>query len=438
MAVDFEDQNEEEIPLAKWPFFLSACFIAGLTFIFAYLQYAETGEIGTWQLLGCIFASALASILLFFPLFVEKALFLSFYGRKPKEEELQRKIFFDLKEIKGELDGLAVKIDKIPSVVDQILKNSSSIENSEEKITSSLVDSLGKIEQSLLDRLSSLESLIQSPILPDSDPKLDDLQKDLSSTKGKIEEFSDRFKKLQLAVDEIKSGLDKNNGDSESAPPFLPEQKDASTPEPALPEESKEELAEENELQEIINSEDDPNESHEEDTTDEETPVSNESKDDSTEAPTVQEDEVIPESQISEPDSGIEKEPIENELDLDLPDPKETIRKVDALLAGDELPVKRESKKRGFENPNQNEPTSVIANVMIGIGNKPFLRGEGPGLNWEEGVPMNFVEIGKWSWSPTKKNASLTVQVFRNDEDPDKSGKYEVKPGEKFEITPDF
>ena len=71
---------------------------------------------------------------------------------------------------------------------------------------------------------------------------------------------------------------------------------------------------------------------------------------------------------------------------------------------------------------------------MIGIGNKPFLRGEGPGLNWEEGVPMNFVEIGKWSWSPTKKNASLTVQVFRNDEDPDKSGKYEVKPGENSRL----
>ena len=100
------------------------------------------------------------------------------------------------------------------------------------------------------------------------------------------------------------------------------QQKDASTPEPALPEESNEELVEENELQEIINSEDDPNESPEEDTTDEETPVSNESKDDSTEAPTVQEDEVVPESQISEPDSGIEKEPIENELDLDLPTPR--------------------------------------------------------------------------------------------------------------------
>ena len=162
---------------------------------------------------------------------------------------------------------------------------------------------------------------------------------------------------------------------------------------------------------------------------------SNESKDDSTEAPTVQEDEVVPESQISEPDSGIEKEPIENELDLDLPDPKETIRKVDALLAGDELPVKRESKKRGSGNPNQNEPTSVIANVMIGIGNKPFLRGEGPGLKLGRRRSDEF--CGNWQMVlvSTKKNASLTVQVYRNDEDPDKSGKYEVKPGEKFEIT---
>ena len=75
---------------------------------------------------------------------------------------------------------------------------------------------------------------------------------------------------------------------------------------------------------------------------------------------------------------------------------------------------------------------------MIGIGHKPFLRGEGPGLSWDEGVPMNFIEIGKWAWSPPRKNAALTVQLYRNDDDPDKSGKIEVKAGEKIEITPDF
>ena len=59
-------------------------------------------------------------------------------------------------------------------------------------------------------------------------------------------------------------------------------------------------------------------------------------------------------------------------------------------------------------------------------------------MSWDEGVPMNFIEIGKWAWSPSRKNASLTVQLYRNDNDPDQTGKIAVKAGEKIEITPSF
>ena len=147
---------------------------------------------------------------------------------------------------------------------------------------------------------------------------------------------------------------------------------------------------------------------------------------------------------IEENEESDESDTTENpeELDLGLPDPEETIRKVDALLAGESTsPPPRKPKPTPTESAKPKSATgitTVVANVMIGIGNKPFLRGEGPGLNWDEGVPMNFVEIGKWAWSPSRKNASLTVQVFRNDEDPDQGGKFEIKPGEKLEITPDF
>ena len=51
---------------------------------------------------------------------------------------------------------------------------------------------------------------------------------------------------------------------------------------------------------------------------------------------------------------------------------------------------------------------------------------------------ISFIEIGKWAWSPPRKNASLTIQIYRNDEDPDKGGKYEIKSGDKFEVTPEF
>ncbi|MDI1319435.1 MAG: hypothetical protein PSW75_04465, partial [bacterium] len=40
--------------------------------------------------------------------------------------------------------------------------------------------------------------------------------------------------------------------------------------------------------------------------------------------------------------------------------------------------------------------TRLLATAYIGIGNKLFIRGDGPGLSWDKGVPMQFVSIGKW------------------------------------------
>jgi hypothetical protein len=67
-----------------------------------------------------------------------------------------------------------------------------------------------------------------------------------------------------------------------------------------------------------------------------------------------------------------------------------------------------------------------------------FIRGKGPGLSWDEGIPMTFLELGKSSWSPSDKSVPLVVQLFKNDEDPDANGKIELEPGEKVEVTPNF
>jgi hypothetical protein len=83
--------------------------------------------------------------------------------------------------------------------------------------------------------------------------------------------------------------------------------------------------------------------------------------------------------------------------------------------------------------------TVFTASVFIGIGNKPYLRGSGAGLNWEKGVAMAFQEIGKWRWiGPPEMDEPVEVQVYRNDEEPDLSGKYLISPGEKVEISPVF
>ena len=470
MALDFEDQNESEAALAKWPFYLSAFFILGVTLLFAYLQYLQEGILGTWQLIGCIFASAVASILIFFPLFVEKALFLSFYGKKPQEEELHRKIFFDMKEVKEELDSLAVKIDKVPSVVDQILKNSKEGDQAEQELASSLLQSFQGMESNLTEKLSALEGLVHSPILPEPDPQIKEVQKNLASTQKKLDTFSSKFEQLQDSINDIKDAL-KSSALSSSPPASLnlenPEKHKDQRKASLVTEVMEDEFTEEKEDEPVLSDPEDLVESltpetQEEDASDQED-ATNE-----TVLPDLEdlEESFTPETQEEGPPdqgdatnetvlSGLEnlKEEevtrggelpnqvsadIETELDLDLPDPQETIRKVDALLAGEKISEKPTLKIENEEKSKNSDLTSVIANVMIGIGNKPYLRGEGPGLSWDEGVPMNFIEIGKWAWSPSRKNASLTIQVYRNDEDPDTSGKFEVKAGEKFELTPKF
>ena len=75
MAVDFEDQKERKYHWQSGHFFFQPALLLTLYF---HLQYAETGEISAQQLLGCIFASALARYPSFLPLFVEKALFPAF------------------------------------------------------------------------------------------------------------------------------------------------------------------------------------------------------------------------------------------------------------------------------------------------------------------------------------------------------------------------
>jgi hypothetical protein len=59
--------------------------------------------------------------------------------------------------------------------------------------------------------------------------------------------------------------------------------------------------------------------------------------------------------------------------------------------------------------------TRLIATAYIGIGNRLFIRGEGPGLSWEKGVPLQFVSIGKWRWETPDATGPVSFKLYKND-----------------------
>jgi hypothetical protein len=60
--------------------------------------------------------------------------------------------------------------------------------------------------------------------------------------------------------------------------------------------------------------------------------------------------------------------------------------------------------------------TRLLVTAYIGIGNRLFIRGDGPGLNWDKGVPLQFVSIGKWRWETSEAAAPIKFRLYKNDE----------------------
>ncbi|MFZ5496227.1 MAG: hypothetical protein ACOZE5_12950 [Verrucomicrobiota bacterium] len=99
-----------------------------------------------------------------------------------------------------------------------------------------------------------------------------------------------------------------------------------------------------------------------------------------------------------------------------------------AALVG-EAPAKAES------SASSDGATRLLVTAYIGIGNKLFIRGDGPGLSWDKGVPMQFVSIGKWGWASHDATAPVRCKLYKNDETAALSGEVTLEPGKHVEVT---
>jgi len=83
--------------------------------------------------------------------------------------------------------------------------------------------------------------------------------------------------------------------------------------------------------------------------------------------------------------------------------------------------------------------TRLVVTAYIGIGNRLFIRGSGPGLSWDKGVPLTFVSIGKWRWETGDASEAVTFKLYKNDEiECTVLGERSVKPGAQENLTASF
>jgi hypothetical protein len=82
--------------------------------------------------------------------------------------------------------------------------------------------------------------------------------------------------------------------------------------------------------------------------------------------------------------------------------------------------------------------TTITALIDVGFGNTLFIRGEGPGLNWEKGTPLEIIGDDKWTIALPESARPIVFKFLLNDVTWSVGDDYTVAPGTSLTITPIF
>lgn len=82
--------------------------------------------------------------------------------------------------------------------------------------------------------------------------------------------------------------------------------------------------------------------------------------------------------------------------------------------------------------------TTISAAIDVGFGNTLYLRGDGPGLSWDEGVPMECVADDKWTLVVTESARPVAFKFLLNDETWCAGDDYTIEAGGSITLTPEF
>lgn len=88
-------------------------------------------------------------------------------------------------------------------------------------------------------------------------------------------------------------------------------------------------------------------------------------------------------------------------------------------------------------SPVRSASTIIEAKIDVGFGNQLFLRGQGPGLSWDRGIPLECVDSKTWRLTfPAEEK--LLFKLLLNDSVWAQGEDVTVTPGQRVEVTPAF
>ncbi len=82
--------------------------------------------------------------------------------------------------------------------------------------------------------------------------------------------------------------------------------------------------------------------------------------------------------------------------------------------------------------------TVITASVDVGFGNALYVRGDGPGLSWDKGIPLTCVSAERWTLTLGETSKPVAFKFLLNDVTWSEGEDYVVAPGASVVLKPAF
>ena len=103
-------------------------------------------------------------------------------------------------------------------------------------------------------------------------------------------------------------------------------------------------------------------------------------------------------------------------------------------------PQKAATPRAKADQPQTTEQilTTVEVKVDVGFGNTLFIRGQGDGLSWDQGVPLRCLDSSTWVWSTSGAKDQLVFKLLLNDQRWSQGDNHSAPAGMKTAVSPVF
>lgn len=95
-------------------------------------------------------------------------------------------------------------------------------------------------------------------------------------------------------------------------------------------------------------------------------------------------------------------------------------------------------KKRAVKRSVKAKRSAIRIKCNIGYGNNLFIRGQGPGLSWMQGVLLTNVGPDEWIWETSEPFEQCEFKVLVNDRDYEAGENHRLPPGAVVQYSPYF